>query len=305
MLKDSLQYNDHYLPRLSNSTFKNFVGLQDEVPYKSTTIQSTYFSANMDRNQVVCQRKLDSNFERISLFSAHTIKKKTPETINRNLERADWIFFSFIFCLGIMAWFFYRNSKRLTQLFKAFLTPRSTNQLLREGNILREVIVYPLLLIFFISITIFISILINKYFGVQYSIKLQGMILIILIAFFLLKVIFASIIGAIFKTDKETLEYLTNYFVFNIILGLAIVPAIFIAYYIEINMAKYLIIIVLVLSILVYLFRLYRNIIIGISSERYNLYYLFLYLCTVEILPYGVSFKLVYNFVEVGNLIRQ
>lgn len=304
MQKDSLQYNNHSLLKLNSSVFKNFVGCQDEVLYKSVWTQNSNNTVNWDSRQLVLQRKLDNNHQCTSIFSGRPTEKFTHQVAERNFQKSDWVFFSFLICLGIAAWFFFRNSKRLNQLFKAFLTPRSTNQLLREGNILSEAIVYPLLLIFFISVSLLVSVIINRYAHVPFSLFFQVAIVAVLILFFLGKIIMVSLIGAIFNTKKETREYLTNYFVFNITLGLLAVPVIFIIFYIESIYAKPLIIILLIIFALVYVFRLYRSFLIGISSERYNLYYLFLYLCTVEILPYGVSFKLIYNYLMTGNLIR-
>jgi uncharacterized membrane protein YdcZ (DUF606 family) len=304
MQKDSLQYNDHSLLKLNSSAFKDFVGFQDDVPSTFYLTQNSYGMVNWDSQKKIQQRKLDDNQQCVSAFLVRPAEKITNQSLNRNSLRSDWIFFSFLFCLGVAAWFYFRNSKRLSQLFKAFLTPRSTNQLLREGNILSEIIVYPLLLIFFISASLLVSIIINQNINVPFSLYLQGAILSVMILFFLGKVILVSIIGAIFNTKKETREYLTNYFVFNIILGLVLVPLIFIIFYIDKMYAKPLTIILLIVFSLVYVFRLFRGFLIGISCERYNLYYLFLYLCTVEILPYGVSFKLIYNYLMTGSLIR-
>jgi hypothetical protein len=96
--------------------------------------------------------------------------------------------------------------------------------------------------------------------------------------------------GIIFKTAESSRAYQLNTLIFNQITGIAIFPFALMAFYWE--NTTFLIIGVVIVSLL-FGYRLFRGILTGLANKNYNLLYLFLYLCTLEILPLLLLVKVV------------
>lgn len=301
MNSDSLTYNLNPKPFEKASVFKTFISSQDEVSGSYTGDGKNIITKDKIFPLGYRQKSfINDSAKCTSIFINHSSSTIAIQPKIRAVKSSDWIFFSFIICLIFAAIFFYKNNKRISQLYKAFLAPHFTNQLIREGNVLREFFIYPLLLIYFTSFMLFISYLLFHFLYYEITVIQGGILFTVIISFFLLKISFVNIIGKIFHTKKETFEYLTIYFIFSVVLGLFLFPFAFFLLYLNPAYSATLAYIILIIMILVTVFRTIRGFFIGLSSERYNLYYLILYLCTVEILPLCISIKLLINFYLTG-----
>lgn len=303
MIPDSLTCNPNPLPPENISVFKQYIQSQDEVGDLNYSI----YNLGVMKGEKECIRQksfVNDSAMCTSIFFQKSNPSPDFQSEKRNSNSSDWIFLTFLISLVLAVIFSFKNNKRISQLFKAFLAPHFTNQLIREGNILREFFIYPLLLLYFTSLSLLISKLINIFISYEVGIY-QGLIVFLgLVIFFLLKIILINILGAVFHTNKETFEYLTNYIVFSIVFGVFLFPLVFFLIYITPLFSIWLTYIILVIFGLIYLYRTIRGLLIGLNSERYNLYYLFLYLCTVEILPLCISVKLLINFYLTGDFLK-
>jgi hypothetical protein len=303
MNSDSLTYNPHPLPLENNSVFKMFIQSQDEVvgvnPVISSTGSSMGFSLGIRQKSFVKDSALCT-----SMFHQKDKSNQVLEPKLRTEYGTDWMFFTFLICLIIATIFTFKNNKRISQLFKAFLVPHFTNQLIREGNIIREFFIYPLLAVYFISSTFLISSLLLHFFHYEINMTQGLYIALAVFAFFLFKIFVINIIGWVFHTTKETFEYLTNYLVFSVVLGVFLFPFVFLLIYTTPAVADVLLYVVLIIFAIIFVYRTIRGLLVGLSSERYSLHYLFLYLCTVEILPLSITVKLLINFSLTGYLLK-
>jgi len=303
MISDSLTYNPNPLPNENISVFKKFIQSQDEAlnlkqPYY-------YFEISGDLKGVLKQKSfVNDSALCTSIFAKGA---KTPAGFQPHLrenKNTDWIFFTFLICFVFAALVIFIKNKRITQVFKAFLVPHFTNQLTRDGDIIREFFIYPILLVFFASSSILISSALIHFVHYEIILSQSIWILIALLLFFIFKIILINLVGLIFQTSKETYEYLTNYIIFLMVLGLSLFPFVFFQEYATPVISRLFLYIVLGIFVIITIYRILRGFLIGLKSERYNLYYLFLYLCTVEILPFMISVKLLTNFYLTGHFLN-
>ena len=99
-----------------------------------------------------------------------------------------------------------------------------------------------------------------------------------------IKMILIRTIGFVFKTREKFSEYLFNTFLINKILGMALLPIVICLAFIP-QTEPVLIKIGILLFASTYVYRLIRGLIIGSSNANFSRFYLFLYLCTLEIFP--------------------
>ena len=112
-----------------------------------------------------------------------------------------------------------------------------------------------------------------------------------LVFFWLLKISAIWFLGIVFRTIPSTQDYLQNILAFSFITGLILLPLLILAVFLHSNILLYIILIIIGL---LYFFRVMRGVFIGISLKKFSWLFLFVYLCTLEILPLLVILKGLY-----------
>ena len=186
--------------------------------------------------------------------------------------------------------------KRIKQIFSSFLYNRSLNQLIRDGNLLNESVSFFLYLNYFIVLGILFyevcKLKLNQNIIPHSGILLYFIIEVLIILFFALKSGLITLIGVIFKTKKETNSYLLFLYIFNQASGIILLPLMIIITYLRIYFLFY---IILAIFVLILFYRLLRIMINRISPSNFSVFYIFLYLCTIEFIPLLIFIKLIYN----------
>lgn len=258
------------------------------LPFKSDTINQNII-ISVDSSKEDNQQKF--------LFSSHQLKTDNINPENLYKANNDWVFGILILCLILYSFIqvFYR--KRLSMIFKAFFAKHFANQLARECNIFKERISIPLFFLYIIVFSMVIYQAIIYFFNLPENININFILFaeicgVVLICWFL-KVAMIKISEKIFKTGKQSYEILLNIFIFNIISGIVLLPVIILILYSNYSVFIYT---ALILSGLIFLYRIFREIKIGISYKNFSLLHLFLYICTLEILPLIVIAKLALKY---------
>ena len=225
-----------------------------------------------------------------SLFIGHQLKTKTMQPLARQISSADWTVGAMLMCLLIFTWVQRFYAKRLRQVFKAAALPRYMNQLEREGNLFAERISLGLSIVFVIIFTIALSQILEHTTGLTFSgkegkwryLELLGAVS----GFWFLKAGLTKIIGTIFKTTEYARAYLLNNLIFNIILGLLLFMPVVMTAFVDGFYTWVSIVIILVLMAN----KVLRGILIGLTNSNFSILYLFIYLCTLEILPFVILY---------------
>lgn len=232
-----------------------------------------------------------------TLFKTHKLQLNQyyPQTIEK--QNPDWftiILVTIIIAVTLLKVFY---SKIFFQIFKAFVNNNTANQIVRDENllvqrasILLSVICYLVFALFTYKITQFYNYE-NQYVG-------QGFIKFLFIAIFIgisysVKIITLKLFGNIFNYEKPTVSYIFNLFLINNVLGIVLLPLLIILTYFNSDYFIYILKLCIAIIILFYLYRLIKGVLIWTSIPRYNLFYLFLYICALEIAPLLIIYKII------------
>lgn len=226
--------------------------------------------------------------------SEHIRDKITPA--QRERQDFDWITVHLLIVLALIAWSRVYYMKRFSQLLKAFFGQRYQGILLREGNVFRERISIPLLLNYLVTFSLFIYHFLNRFISFnkdEYSgFKLFALIILVVLVLWILKNVSTLISGYLFKNPVVLSDYIVTQFIFNINLGIYMLPVVITATYVYPVLALYT---GIILWVIVFIYRIFRQFFTGLSYTRFSLFNRFLYLCTFEIAPILVVIKLIMN----------
>jgi hypothetical protein len=165
------------------------------------------------------------------------------------------------------------------------------NQLEREGNLFKERITLGLGFIYYTVTAIFVFLVFREYAEVPAGLSNLAFTGIILAVIFILQMLKSGIVygaGIIFDTKEVARQYQLNILIFNDIIGITLFPIAITAFYWN---SLFLLTTGIVIVSLLLTYQLFRGILTGLENKSYNLFYLFLYLCTLEILPLLLIFK--------------
>ncbi len=115
-------------------------------------------------------------------------------------------------------------------------------------------------------------------------------ILLIILSFYILKFLFVNFIAWVFNTQRAGSIYLGNIFVFNQFIGLVLMPLVF---HNAFHPSAEAIYVMWSLVVGANVYKVIRGSLIAHNASGFSVYYLFLYLCGVELLPLLVVWKAV------------
>lgn len=223
-----------------------------------------------------------------SIFVPHVLKARHSRPIFIQ-HKEKGVGFSIIFlALILFAIIQVLYHKRFQMFRNAFLNNRYAAQIMREENILNYRISQLLTVVFLLTGSLFIF-QINKFYGSmlkgisdweQYGIIFSGFS-----SFFLLKYILNKILGYIFLVEKEVKEFLFNYFLFNQFWGLGSIIILALLEYGRNFPFSEIMVLGLASYALVFVYQIIRSYSLAMPNKRISNLYLFLYFCTLEILP--------------------
>ncbi len=227
-----------------------------------------------------------------SVFAGHNLKPHNNIALPFSQENRNWLFAT-LFIITLLYIYIQNNFHgRYTQVKRAFLVKRYFSQLVRDGNIFKERIVIPIYLIYFIGI----SLLIYSFFAYTIDIskipltKLNFFLAIILamITYQFVKAWLINILGHLFYTKAETETYLLEHLLFSALYSLFLIPLMWV--YTYTNRGEVLI---LAGGILIILWSI--RIVKAIINWRrvFTIFKLFLYLCSLELLPIIILIKII------------
>jgi len=209
----------------------------------------------------------------------------------------DWVFWVFLGMFLILAWTQIFYAHRFRMVVGATFSTRHLHQLGREGDLFNERISIALSLIYVSTVAMVIYQVIRLIFHQTSStipqFQLYMLIVLAVIGFWAFKVLIMNLLSLIFKTDHINNEYKLNILVTISILGLLLIPVLVFAVYLK---SSWLVYLALGLIGIFSLFRVIKGFIIGISLTRFSYFFLFIYLCTLEILPLLVAAKLILDY---------
>lgn len=203
-----------------------------------------------------------------------------------------WVPMILILAFVMLAWgrlFFHR---RLTMIFKAVFAKNYANQFIREGNLFNERIGLVLFMIYLTMMALFVYLAIPLHTEITFTWPESMVYMAILGGFtglWFFKVIMVKVLSLLFNTNEYSQELLSNMYLFNLFAGIVLLPLVSCMAFAHSQIFFYISLIVIAL---IYTFRIFREAIIGFRVIKFSVFHLFLYLCTLEILPLIVLAKI-------------
>ncbi len=220
---------------------------------------------------------------------AHMLSPRTDHAIIAKTEHpsGDWIVYVFILCFTsiAIARFFFRG--KIKRIIKAAFSLNHFSIAEKEGAIFRETPGLLLIVNFLLVISLLTFQSLNDLDVLSTGMETQtplvyGLILLFFSIFYLLKRLMMAFFAWVFQTQRATSIYFSNIFVFNQLAGLVILPVVFFHVF---NSSAYGLFAAWILIVLVNLYKVVRGVIMGYSASGFSVYYLFLYLCGIELAP--------------------
>lgn len=238
---------------------------------------------------------------RNSIFTGHDHPVKHGFATHQSLPHPDWMTGILLFCFVILAWNHVYNPSRFLQVMRAPFSRRFINQLVREGNLFNERIAFTLVIMYVMVLSQFIY-LINIYFHLFPLPDIPAYILYLVIVagisvYVTVKVTLIYLLGVIFRTRETTYNYLLNGLIFAILMApLVLIFNVFMLY---INYPVFYNI-SLIIVLIIFTIRFFRGFFIGMALTKFSYLLLFVYLCSLEILPLLVVIKIIQNIAKTA-----
>lgn len=228
----------------------------------------------------------------------HTEQLEKPTFVLPNRERnkpqGDWLTFLIFFAIALFASIRYGYAKYIQHLFLSLFNYATSARMLNDKSYPVFHAAYRLELIFYLVLSIFIYQGLNmlKWENAGINPTYFAFIFGGVLLYFLFKKFVYLILGLLFETQNETEEYLFNMDNFNRSLSLILLPIIIILTFAPFKTPEFIAILGLTILFIFNLLLLRRGAII-LLRKQFSLFYLFLYLCTLEILPLLLIYKVV------------
>nr|WP_319998128.1 DUF4271 domain-containing protein [uncultured Draconibacterium sp.] len=206
----------------------------------------------------------------------------------------DWLTIIIFVAIAIFASIRYSYAKYIKQLFLSLFNYATSTRMLNDKTYPVFHAAFRLEAIFYIIFPIFIFQCLNLFKYQNTALTPTYLALIFggtLLYFFAKKVIYLTL-GLMFETQNETREYLFSYDNFNRSLSLIFLPVVILIQFAPLKTPVFIAILGLIILFLSNLILLRRGAII-LLKKQFSLFYLFLYLCTLEILPLLLIYKVV------------
>jgi hypothetical protein len=219
---------------------------------------------------------------------AHGFHPRPVDPTNANWWVAGVLFTCFTMLVILRVF----DHRRLLQLFNGMLRQSSVSLLYREEYALTGRVSILLLINYLLVVPLFIW-QVCQYMQLEVE-GLAGFGLTMLafaVAYFV-KIVTTRILGLIFEMREAAAEYSYNILLFNKTTGLVLFPLVLLIAYAHQVPPHILIYTGLLILLIMLIYRLLRLILIGLSASNVSFFYIILYLCTLEILPFIVIIKL-------------
>ncbi|MBS1635083.1 MAG: DUF4271 domain-containing protein [Bacteroidetes bacterium] len=229
------------------------------------------------------------------LFSGNLLKPFHPSAVFRNGHDMIWpaillfVVFSFIVFARVT------EPKKLTKVFTAFYSLQASKQLQREDYKIGKRLSVILLIVFLVCLSFFLYSF-NAYFGFilrDTPVWKQFLFFMGLVgASYLVKYMVSMVLGHVINMTDLIREYIFNVSVFSQVLGITLFPFVIALEFSGLR-AEWFLYPGLVIFMAFYLFRFVRGFAISGMEQGIGFFYIFLYLCALEILPLLVLVKFI------------
>ena len=236
---------------------------------------------------------------RTETFAIASVQPPEIQLQKRIPASHDWLLGIFLLLVVLFVWIRIFYSKFFATLANALVSFHMSAKLLQEKNVLSQRVSTVLDFIYLIVFSVFLYELIaykdlplSGTSGIRFFLILFN----VMILYALFRIIMLKIMGFLFLSRSLFSEYLHNTFVVNKGLGIVLFPVVIMAHYLPDVLMPVLLIAGIAAFLIAFFWKLIRAYQIIIRRDIL-LFYLILYLCTLEILPLLLGYKFVISLI--------
>jgi hypothetical protein len=231
---------------------------------------------------------------------AETIKPAEIVPQPRNLTTHDWLLGIYLLVVILFVWIRIFYSKFFTTLANALISFHISAKLFQEKNVLLHRVSIVLDFIYLIIFSVFIyQFIVFAGFsrpGLN-GFKLYLLLLNVVMLYTFFRRSILRLTGNLFLALPLFAEYIHNTFVVNKGMGIALFPVVIMAHYLPYKLVPIMLVIGVLIFALALILKITRAYQI-IMRKDIILFYLILYLCTLEILPLLLGYKFVTSLIQ-------
>ncbi|PIF05413.1 MAG: hypothetical protein CSA36_06660 [Draconibacterium sp.] len=234
----------------------------------------------------------NSNLDYHTAVPGNQIKLPVRE---RNNVNNDWITIVLLVVMVLLVSVKIGFQNYLSSVFQSVFNYAVSNRMFREKNYSISHGAFRLELIFYIMSAVFIfniPQLKHQLLSTENNLLLFIKIIGFIILFFVIKKLIYRFVGKVFNNVPETSEFLFNLDNYNRALGIIFIPIVALIVYYPFGNHHFAIFLGIVITIIMHSLLLFRGIVI-LLKKHFSIFYLFLYLCTLEFLPLLLIYKVV------------
>ena len=230
-----------------------------------------------------------------------------PEMMAESLEwieraqmhQSAWLFISLFVLAGIFAWIRMQYGSILMQTIQSSANFQVASKMFMDNSLLQKQLDNILYFFYFLSVGYLMYIGETRFRLFPYGFtggKLFLFNLGLLGGMFLARMVLMYLAGFLFNRLRIFREYLYNMFIFNKILGISVLPLLIFVVYTTGFLREMFQFAVLATVSAIFVMRLTRGFVFSFKKDV-SIFYLFLYLCALEITPILVLFKWIQSIV--------
>jgi hypothetical protein len=225
-----------------------------------------------------------------------------PDTIiprGRNISHLDWFLGIFLFISFLFIWIRLFYGKYFATLASAVSSFQMSAKLFRERNVLVRRVSIVLDFIYFVMLSVLVYESVTHFKWVSAGMtqfNLYMLLLNIIIIYSLVRIALLRITAHLFLQRNLFSEYIHNTLVINKGIGIVLFPIVITARYFPFPLISLVLVIglsILILGVIWKIIRAYQI----ISRKNVVLFYLILYLCTLEFLPLLLGYKVIISLI--------
>ncbi len=237
---------------------------------------------------------------RMETFAFASVQPPEIRLQKRNADTHDWLLGIFLLLVVLFVWIRVFYSKFFATLGNALVSFHMSIKLLEEKNVLSQRVSLVLDFIYLIVFSVFLYELVDfKGYSIPGTSGIRFFLVLfnIVVLYMLFRFIMLKVMGFLFLSRNLFSEYLHNTFVVNKGLGIVLFPLVVMAHYLP----HVLMPAILIAGIAAFLIALFWKMIRAyqiIIRKDILIFYLILYLCTLEILPFLLGYKFVIALIQ-------
>lgn len=208
------------------------------------------------------------------------------------VHRPAWLLvvvFGLFIGLGLVRFFFYVNFQNIVY---GFYNSRVFNQLNKEDSLMTSWPYIFLYGIFSVSFGLLLWIFNSNSLQVGAADFVGFLKITLAIAFFfILKIVILRVIGILFEMERIVREYIVFLYLFYFNSVLILIPLLLIIVFLPVQYLGFVFILLLISVVILFFYRVLGFFLSLMSGGRFSIFYLILYICTLEIAPILILVK--------------